>query len=234
MTRHAIASAVVFLAGAGAGCGSAGARIPVDVPAARAPLASDEVAREVGLLLSSDPRASREAEAVLLSLDMDGRKALAEHARKIPTEKDLRWRNVLDENGLLADLPVEERIDLLIWKVSRSEPVLVLKAQNGLLDIARKDPAPLLARLKRPAPGRDVIAVTLANAGLRPAVPALLDLYRTAPRPDERRAAAAALGRLAGENLQPRAEGSPVERERDAQLVESWYRRLEASNDAKR
>jgi hypothetical protein len=222
------AALAALLIAAAPGCGSAATRIPVDAPAALAPMPKDEVARQVGLLLSADPQASRAAERALLSLDEDGRRALEEHARRIPTERDPRWRNVLDEHGLLPASSVEERVDLLLWKASRPDPVMVLKAQNGLLDLARKDPSPLLARLRRPGPGRDVVAVTLAHAGVRPAVPALLDLYRTGEKPEERRAASAALGRLAGDSLQPRVEGTPAERERDAQLVESWYRRAEA------
>ncbi len=214
---------------------SSGARIPLDdVPPPRAATAEEEVGRLVGRLLSADPERSRAAEEDLRRLDERGNEALLAHARKVPNERDPRWWSVLDERGLLRRVPrpptEEEFLDFLLWKAARPDRTLALAAQSALLEAARRDPAPLARRLERPGPGRDVLAVTLAGAGVSSAVPAILALYRSeSATAEERRAAAAALGVLLGEDARPRAEGTPEERERDARFAEERWRTMPAS-----
>ena len=188
----------------------------------------------MGDLLSSNAVASVAAEGALLNLDDAHRAALAVNARRIPTERDPRWRNVLYQNGLLPNVTPDERLDLLVWAASRPSQVDVVKAQNELLDMAAKDPDLLLARLGRPGPGRDVIAVALSFAHERRAVPALVALYRGPSSPVERRAAAAALARLAGNDLAPRPDASDDERAKDAARLSAWYREKGGAADATR
>ncbi len=207
-----------------AACTSEAKRVPLDVPAARAPSVEVRIADEVARLLSPDVRESDDAARALSGLDDEDRKALARHAAKIPTERDPRWLSVLDGNGLFADAGPAARADLLAWQASRTDARLVWRAQSGLLDLARSNPEILLARLRDPAcPARDAIAVALADADEKRAIPALIDLYRTPRTPAERRAATLALGRLAGADRQPRFDATPVERERDADRLLAWY-----------
>lgn len=199
--------------------------MPLDVPPARAPTPAAEVAEDVARLLSTDREASDAAARALSSLDDDGRAALAAHAKRIPNERDPRWLTVLDEHGLLADASPAARADLLCWQASRPDARLVWRAQSGLLELARTHPEALEAELARPAcPARDAVAVALADAGVVRALPALVGLYRDARTPAERRAAAAAIARLAGEDRRPRLDATPAERERDAAKVLAWYR----------
>ena len=108
------------------------------------------------------------------------------------------------------------------------------RAQSGLLDLARSNPEILLAKLAdRSCPARDAIAVALADAGEARAIPALVDLYRASGTPAERRAAALALGKLAGEARKPRLDATDIERERDADRLLAWYRTT-GGTDAKR
>lgn len=208
-----------------AGCVAPAKRVPLDVPPARTPSAEERVAAEVSRLLSADGGASAAAAVALASLDDDGRAALAAHARKIPNERDPRWLTVLDGHGLLADASPAARADLLAWQASRDDPRLVWRAQSGLLELARARPEVLEAKLADPAcPARDALAVALADAGSARSVPALVELYRTARTPGELRAAALAVGRLAGEDRRPRVDATPAERERDAARILDWYR----------
>jgi hypothetical protein len=204
-------------------CSSAGERTAVVVPPPRPPTDREDVGRLVGTLLSADPRASREAEAILDRLDAPGRAALAEHARAIPTERDPRWLSVLDRNGLLGDAPPDARLDLLVWRAGRRDARSAREGREGLAAWAKSDPAPLLARLERSAPGRAALATALGEAERRDAVPALLALYREAESPEERKAASGALGAIAGESLRPRVDGTPEEIEADAARVEAWH-----------
>ncbi|MFO0933932.1 MAG: hypothetical protein U1E39_14680 [Planctomycetota bacterium] len=188
MYRVAAALAVVFAAG----CASAAARAPVDVPAGRAPTPDDAVAREVGALLSGDVAAARAAEADLVALDASGRAALARHAATIPNERDPRWLHVLDAHGLLPALSPDEAVAFRLAEAARGEPGLLARARAALEAQARRDPAPLVARL-RGGPGADLLALALGDAGATSAAPALLALYKDPRAPAERRAAAAAL-----------------------------------------
>jgi hypothetical protein len=222
---------LALLAAFAAAC-SSGSRLPVDVPPPRLATAEEDVATLVGTLLGPSAEASLRAEKSLLALPSDRDAAILAHARRIPHERDPRWLHVLDERGLLDASPApldpplsaSERLDLVLWKAARGDRALLLKAQSRLLEIARSDPGSLEERLRRPGPARDVVAVALANADDRAAVPALLALYRTATSREERRAAATAIGRLAGEEVRPRASGPDEELERDAQRVDAWIR----------
>ena len=234
MLRSTLLRAAAGLGLALAACSTVGSRVPSDLPVAPTPTAADEVATWVGALLSADRTASAAAGCWLSNLDAPHRQAFVDHAKRIPAERDSRWRAVLEEAGLLGEVGTEERIDLLVWRATRPCPVEVLKAQNGLLDLARQDPTPLLARLSRTGPGRDAIAIALASAGERRAVPMLLDLYRTSASAVERRAAASALARLAGRDLAPHADGSPDERSADATRTAAWFEENGGTPDAHR
>jgi hypothetical protein len=203
--------------------------VPVQVPAARGPTPSDEVAREVGRLLAADPRASKEAETRLVTLDERGRKALAEQAKRIPGEHDPRWLNVLDENQMLPELAPDRRVEFLLWKAARPEPFYSMKAQSGLLATAHAEPDVLIERLRRGVregsrEGIEPLVVALGVARSERAVPVLLALYRTGADTPERRAAAEALALIAGEERRPRVAGTSTELARDASTIEDWYR----------
>ncbi len=203
------ATAAVLLA---AGCASAAARAPMDVPAGRAPTPADDVAREVAALLSGDPTAARAAETSLVALDGPGRAALARHAASIPTERDPRWLHVLDAHGLLPPLAPDEAVAFRLAEAARGEPGLLARARAALETLARRDPAPLVARL-RPGPGADLLALALGDAGAASAAPALLALYRDARTPAERRAAAAALATLLAPTRGPDADAVGIDAE---------------------
>jgi len=232
----AVARLVPVLAflGVGAACGSAAARMPVNVPAGTAPTREALVEGDVGRLLGGDPAASQEALRALGSLDAGGRAALAAHATRIPNETDPRWLEVLDANGLAPGLPPERRLEWALWQLAQPEPGRVMAGQARLVELARSSPRVLVTRLSTPGPGRDAIAIALGEAGEREAVPALLALYRAPGAPRERRGAALALGRLAGDDLRPRAEGSTEEVERDAARIEAWWHAGKEAVDAKR
>ncbi len=200
-------------------CASAGQRLAVDVPEGRAPTLEERVARDVGRLLSGDGPSSRAAERSLLSLDDAGRAALAAHAARIPTQRDRRWLHVLDANGLLPALSTDEAVEFRLWQASRRDQALLMKADAALADLAARDPGPLEARLLRPRPGRDLLALALGTARARSAVPALVLLYRGASTPEERRAASEALARILGEDARPRADATPAERAAEADRV---------------
>lgn len=233
--RSAVARLVPVLAAlCVAACGSAAARMPLDVPAGTAPTPAALVEGDVGRLLDADPEASRDALRALVSLDAGGRAALAAHAARIPTETDPRWLEVLDAHGLVPSLPPDRRLAWALWQVAQPEPGRVMAGQARLVELARASPQVLTTRLATPSPGRDAIAIALGEAGDRAAVPALLALYRAPDTPHERRAAALALGRLAGDDLRPRAEGTPEEIERDAARIDAWWRAGKEAVDAKR
>ena len=214
-----------------ASCGSPGQRMPVNVPEAVAPSEEAQVSRNVGLLLGPDPVASREAAARLESLDEKGRISLAAQARAIPRERDPRWLKVLDANGLLPALTPDERLDYLVWCAGRPEQGSVLRAQAGLLELARHDPDRLIVRLGRPGPGRDAIALALAQARVLRAVPALLELYRRPADVAERRAAAEALATLAGERQRPRVDATEADLAADAGRLEAWWQTTGGKSD---
>ena len=214
-----------------AGCGSAGQRMAVRLPEAPTPPLDARISRDVGQLLSSDPVASRAAAAQLEALGDEGRAALARHAREIPTERDPRWLRALEANGLLPPLTPPERLDYLLWKAGRPESGSVLSAQADLLDLARRDPDLLIARLEKPGPGRDALAVALSEAGVERAVPALIDLYRRPADLAERRAAAQALARLAGESRRPRVDATEADLAHDAERLETWWRETGGAHD---
>jgi hypothetical protein len=223
---------VVLLAAlALASCGTPGRNVIVDLEPAPVPPEPQFVARDVGRLLSADRGESLGAERRLTALDAAGRAALAEHAQRIPEERDPRWLHVLDENDLLPPLPANVHLDYLLWKSRRAEDFYVMKAQARLLDFAGRDPDAMLARLEAGGAGAEALAVALALAGERRAVPPLLARYRFASSEGERRVAAEALGRLLGEQRRPRALGSPEEIEQDARAVERWYRDVEVPRD---
>jgi hypothetical protein len=193
------ATAAVLLA---AGCASAAARAPMDVPAGRAPTPADDVAREVAALLSGDPTAARAAETSLVALDGPGRAALARHAASIPTERDPRWLHVLDAHGLLPPLAPDEAVAFRLAEAARGEPGLLARARAALETLARRDPAPLVARL-RPGPGADLLALALGDAGVS-AAPALARWPATPARP---RAGGAGKAR---DRPAPRSASTPV------------------------
>lgn len=208
----------------------AGKCVPIDVPPAQAVSEDDRVARQVGRLLSSDADAVRAAEASLTRLDADGRKALEAQAKRIPNEKDPRWLRVLDENQMLPDLSVDERIDLWLWACSRPEKWIVMKAQDRLLVLAREHPEAFIARLSAPGEGREILVIALAHAGRRDAVPVVLEIYKNPTNAREQKAAAEALAILAGEERRPRADGTPEEKARDAARLEAWWKQTEGSD----
>jgi hypothetical protein len=207
-------------------CATPGRNVIVEVAPAPAPGEARLVALEVGRLLSADADASRAAETWLSRLDAPGRDALSEHAARIPGERDPRWLHVLDENGLLAesvpDLAPGDELVYALWKAGRPEGSYAMKAQSRLLDLARRSPETLLGHLERGEPGAEVVAVALALAGERRAGRPLLQRYRAARSDAERRAAAEALGLLAGQGRRPRVRGSAADLEKDALVVERW------------
>ena len=214
-----------------AACASPGRRMAIDVPPASAPSAQQAVAAEVGRLLSADPGAAKEAEARLTGLDAAGRALLAEHARRIPDERDPRWRHVLDENGLASGLSPADRLDLNLWRIARPEPARVLKGQAGLLDLARTSGDLLVARLKGPGPGRDAIALALASAGREESVPALIGLFREPANPGERRAAAEAIAALTDGTVRPRTDATEEEVVRDVARTQAWWQERQGGAD---
>ena len=204
------------------GCGTPGRNVPVELAAAPEPLASRLVGTEVGRLLSADPEQSRAAERRLTALDEQGREALLQHAAKIPSERDPRWLNVLDENHALPPLPTDQELEYLLWKVSRQESFYVMKAQSRLLDLARTQPDLLIARMARGGRGAEALAVALALADEKRAIGPLLARYENARTLEERRVAAESLARLVGDDLRPRLQGSDAEIQSDAQAIRSW------------
>ena len=109
-----------------------------------------------------------------------------------------------------------------------------MKAQSRLIDLAKTNPDPIIARVRADAPGADVLGVVLAITRTLPAVPALIERYRSTADPRSRAAAAEALGLFAGEEFRPRPSGSPTEIGRDAETLEAWYREeIEREEDAR-
>ncbi|MDJ0973824.1 MAG: hypothetical protein QNJ98_05145 [Planctomycetota bacterium] len=209
-------------------CTTPGRRTPVDVARAPAVASRVEIGREVGWLLSADEQASRAAERRLVNLTGEARDELLSYRERIPTERDPRWLNVLDEHHALPELDDQAHIDFLLWKGARDSRFYAMKAQSRLLDMARTKPDVLIARLAGGGPGMDAIAVALAQANVLEAVPVLLDIY-TGRRTDfERRAAAEALTMLAGESRRPRARGTTREYVQDAEVIRAWYREQQA------
>jgi hypothetical protein len=191
------------------------------------------VAFLVGDLLSADERRSRDAEEALEALEGERRRALEAHARRIPAERDPRWLSVIEANGLRGGATEAERLDLLVWRASRDRPSAA-PAREALAEAARRDPAPLVERLTRASgPAAATLARALGEARAEAAVPALLALYRSAKTAEERRAASAALGAVAGDALRPRVDGTPEEIEEDARRVEEWARGPEGRDEAR-
>jgi hypothetical protein len=220
------------LFGALPACGTPGRNVPVEVPEVIAPTPRQEVAREIGRLLRQEEDVSSEAERRLLVLDEGGRRALAAIAGETPEERDPRWLHVLDEHGILPALTPDERLEFLLWKAARSDPLYAAKAQSALVDLARGDPSRLIARLGKlsaqPASertSRDAasLGTALAVARVERAVPALVDAYLAARDVAERRAVAEALAILAGESRRPRVTGTPQDFARDAERIRTWW-----------
>lgn len=206
-------------------CAAPEKRVRLDVPAAEAPTSATRVGEEVAKLLSPDVATSDAAARVLEGLDEDGRKALAAHAKTIPNEPDPRWLTALEFNGLLTGLAPSARVRLLCWQSAQRDARRVWRAQSGLLDLARSHPDALLAALADPAClSRDAVAVALADAGERRAIPALVEIYRSPTNLAEGRAASLALGRLAGSERRPRDDATDADRARDADRLLTWYR----------
>lgn len=211
---------VLLLLTAAPGCGSS---VPVVLEAPRGPEASTRVSLAVGDLLSADPARSAAGERDLLALDEEERAALAAHAARIPTERDPRWLHVLDEAGLMPALSPGERTAFLLWKARRPEPSFVMRAQAGLVEQARQDPAPLLAELSRGTPAVDALVAALVVAQRQDAVPGLTRRYLATDDEEERRELAEGLARLVGEDVRPRSSGSPEQRAGDAEaLLQRW------------
>lgn len=206
-----------------AACGAPGRDLVVRVDPAPLMPADYPVGAEIGRLLSADPDISEAAEARLIALDGAAKDGLVAYVATLGAERDLRLLHVLDEHHALPALPVEAQLDFLLWKAARPERFYVMKAQSRLIDLARADPAPLIARLERGAPGSDVLAVVLAVSETRSAFPVLVDRYRNAFSGAERAAAAEALGMLAGQTRRPRATGSPAQIARNADALDAWY-----------
>lgn len=216
-----------------AACGTPGQDLVIDVEPSPVLPASYPVAEEVGRLLSADSATSEAAETRLIALDGERRDRLLAYASTIPTERDLRWLHVLDEHHALPDLTADERLDFLLWKAARPERTQAMKAQSQLMDMAREDPAPLIARIQAGAAGSDVLAVVLGLANTRAAVPALLARYRAARDARERAAPAEALGMLWDGGRGPRVHAARSEIARDADRIETWYReQTEGGRDA--
>lgn len=224
-TRTALqvaACGLLWLLALGA-CGSPGRNIPVDVAAAPRIPARTQVGEEIGRLLSPEPATSKAAERRLMALDEAGRDRLVAYAATLEGERDVRLLHVLDEHHALPDMPVEETLDFLLWKAQRPERFYVMKAQSRLLDLAQREPDAVIGRLRAGGPGSAMLAVVLGLGGNRAAIPILLERYRRTTDPEERAAAAAALGQLTGGAVRPRPSGPAAEVERDARAVESWY-----------
>ncbi len=222
--RHAARVLALGVLAVATGCGTPGQDLGVDVAPAPVLPASYPVGEEVGRLLSADPEASRAAEARLIALDGERREQLLAYAKTLPAERDLRWLHVLDEHHALPDLTPDERLDFLLWKAARPETSLAMKAKSQLMDMARADPTPLIARMQAGEAGADVLAVVLGISGTRAAFPALLERYRGAYDASQRAAPAEALALLVGDGRTPRVHGSATEIAREADVLESWYR----------
>jgi len=207
------------------GCGSTADTVPVDVP--HAPRVSErvQVAYEVGRLLGSDSAASKAAGQRLMALDGEARTRFLAYVERLQGERDPRLLNVLDEQHALPTMAASARLDFLLWKASLPDRFYAMKAQSGLIDLARDEPDAVIARL-RGGTGREgeILGVVLAVSGVQRAVPALIARYRGATDGRERAAAAEALGLLAGAERRPRPSGSAAEIRRDADLLQTWYR----------
>ena len=156
------APALVLLLCALGGCGTPGQDLAVDVAPAPVMPAAMPVAEEVGRLLSPDEAASRAAAARLIALDGERRDQLLAYAATLPQERDLRWLHVLDEHHALPPLEADERLDFLLWKAARPERTFAMKARSQLMDMAREDPAPLIARVQAGEAGSEVLLFDLA------------------------------------------------------------------------
>jgi hypothetical protein len=215
------------------GCGTPGQDLQVKVPAAPRVDSRVLVGEEVGRLLSPDPETSKAAEKRLIALTGEDRESFLTYARTLQGEHDPRLLNVLDEHQALPPLDVEDRLDFLLWKAALPERFYLMKSQSRLIDLARTDPDPMIARVRRDAPGSDVLGVVLAITKTMPAVPALIERYRSTGNGRSRAAAAEALGLFAGEEFRPRPSGSGAEIARDAAALEAWYRdEIERLEDA--
>jgi hypothetical protein len=207
----------------------------LDVRVRSAPVVAPEVqiGAEVGRLLAPDEQTSRAAQRRLVALTGEDRDRLLTYAKTLRQERDPRLLNVLDEHHALPELGTRERIEFLLWKAHLPERFYAMKAQSRLIDMARSDPAPLIARLAEGGDRVDVLSVVLAITKTRSAVPVLLQRYRTTTDPRTRSTAAEALGRIAGEERRPRPSGSPEDIERDAQIIRDWYEeQLEIQRDS--
>lgn len=214
-------------------CGTPGQDLEVKVAPAPVMPASYPVGVEVGRLLSADPATSEAAQARLIALDGEDKRAFLSYVQTLGAERDLRLLHVLDEHHALPDMPTEARLDFLLWKAARPERFYVMKAQSRLIDMARADPKPLTQRLEQGASGSEVLAVVLALSGTYEAFPALIRRYRTTTDAGERAAAAEAIGILAGNARRPRATGSNAEIRRNADALDAWYQeRLDREDEA--
>ncbi len=212
MSRGERALALLGLLLTPAACSSP---VPVVVADPRPPAPAERVGLLVGALLSTDAAASAAAERRLLVLDPEERRALEAHAARIPRERDPRWLHVLDEQGLLEGLSTGERVAFLLWKAARPERSFAMRAEAGLVEQARAEPAALLAELARGTPPTEALAAALVVAGRLDALPALAARYLATGDEVERRVLAEALARLAGEDLRPRTGGTAEQRAAD-------------------
>ena len=219
---------VLLLGLAGLLVGSAGCTTPgqdLDLRVKPAPVIRPkvQVGAEVGRLLSPQPEVSQAAERRLVALTGEELTAFLTYVETLEGERDVRLLNVLDEHHALPEMPVPEQIEFLLWKASRPERFYAMKAQSRLIDLARRDPAPLLARLDAGGANVDVLGVVLAITRTQEAVPVLLRRYRSTTEGRARSATAEALGMIAGEERRPRPSGRPEDIERDAAAIEAWY-----------
>jgi len=214
-------------------CGTPGQDL--DVRAQRAPQVAEsvQIGSEVGRLLSPDPEVSLSAEKRLVALTGKDLEGFLAYAESLEGERDMRLLNVLDEHHALPTMSAEDKVEFLLWKSARKERFFMMKAQSRLMDMARDDPSPLIARLARGGREADVLGVALAVTHTEAAIPVLIDRYRRTTDRGSRAAAAEALGVLAGDSLRPRTSGRPQDIGRDADALEAWYaERRERAEDA--
>jgi len=216
------------------GCGTPGQDLRVQVESAPVVSGRIQTGAEVGRLLSPDPETSHQAERRLEALTGEALERFLAYARSLEGEHDMRLLSVLDEHHALPELTTDETLEFLLWKAQRSERSYVIKAMNHLTDMARTDPAPLVARLRRGGSEVDILGVVLAMTRTLEAVPPLIDRYRHTTDARSRVAAAEALATFAGEEHRPRSAGRAQDINRDADALAAWYvAQMEMKADAR-